>query len=252
MNRSMLAAPFALVALLIATPAPAQQFEGVVTMKSVNLTSDIVAEQTGEEEVTDRGREKLFAMTFDQLVAITGSANPTVMQVKGRHMRTGSFDMPGLGSAYMLLDVASGMMRTVAPGRRGYFEASVRPAPGAGQDETNPEIQVVPLGRTQVINGMRCTGYKVTEGDQISHVWTTEDPDAKQLFTDQLSMTGNDNEEGQGARAMLARYGAAILTQTFDEEGNFRVELWAFERKPLPDSLFAIPAGFTKMQMPRD
>ena len=27
---------------------------------------------------------------------------------------------------------------------------------------------------------------------------------------------------------MLARYGAPILTQTFHEEGNFRVELWVW------------------------
>lgn len=252
MNRSVLAAPFALVALLIATPAPAQQFEGVVTMKSVNLTSDIVAEQTGEEEITDRGREKLFAMTFDQLVALAGSDHPSVMQVKGGTMRMAAFEMPGMGSAYVLLDTRTGMMRTVAPARRGYFEASVRPAAGAGQDEPTPDVQVVPLGKTQVINGMRCSGYRVTEGDQISHYWTTDDPAAKQLFTSQLQMAGDDNEAGRGARAMLARYGAPVFTQTFDEEGNFTVELWAFERKPLPDSLFAIPAGFTKLQMPRD
>lgn len=252
MNGCLRVASVALVALVLATPAPGQQFEGVVTIKSVNLTSDIIAEQTGEEEITDRGREKLFAMTFDQLVAITGSAHPNVMQVKGGRMRTAAFDMPGLGSAYMLLDVTSGMMRTVAPARRGYFEASVRSAPDAGQDEENPDIQVVPLGRTQVINGMRCTGYRVTEGDQVSRVWTTDDPAAKQLFTNQLRMAGDDDEQGQSARAMLARYGAPILTQTFDEEGNFTVELWAFERKPLPDSLFAVPAGFTKLEMPRD
>lgn len=41
------------------------------------------------------------------------------MQVKAGRMRSAPFEMPGLGSAYMLLDASGGMMRTVAPSRRG-------------------------------------------------------------------------------------------------------------------------------------
>ena len=245
MNRSGIAATLVLFTLAAATPAPAQQFEGVVTINSVNLTSDIVAEQTGEEEITDRGRDKLFAMTLDQLVAITGSAHPNVMQVKGGRTRTASFDMPGFGAAYMLFDAATGTMRTVAPAKRGYYEASLRDVAADEEEESTVE----PLGRTQVINGMRCTGYRVTQGDQIMRVWTTDDATAKQVFNNQLRMAG----QGEGARsamAKLARYGAPVMTQTFDEEGNFSVELWSFERKSLPDSLFTIPAGFTKLRTP--
>ena len=248
MNGSGVAAPLVLLALVAVAPAPAQQFEGVVTIRSVNLTSDIVADQTGEEEISDRGREKLFGMTLDQLTAISGSAHPNVMHVKGSRMRTASFDMPGLGSAYMLLDAAAGMMRTVAPAKRGYYEASLRDVSGAADE--GEESHVEPLGRTQVISGLRCTGYRVTQGDQIMRVWTTDDAAAKSVLTNQLRLAGEESAGTQRSRAMLARYGAPVMTQTFDEEGNFRVEVWSFERKPLPDSLFVVPAGFTKLRSP--
>ena len=248
MNRSAIAASLVLFALVSAAPASAQQFEGVVTMKTVNLSSDIVADQTGEEEISDRGREKLFAMTYDQLVALSGSAHPNVMQVKGSRIRTASFDMPGFGAAYMLFDAAAGMMRTVAPAKRGYYETSLRDVSGAADEEEASHVE--PLGRTQVINGLRCTGYRVTQGDQVMRVWTTDDAAARQVFTNHLRLAGEESGGAQSARAMLARYGAPVMTQTFDEEGNYSVEVWSFERKPLPDSLFVVPAGFTKLRNP--
>ena len=238
----------ATVVLLGPGTAAAQQFEGVVTIKTVNLTSDIVADQTGEEEISDRGRDKLFAMTMDQIMALSGSAHTNVMHVKGSRMRTATFDMPGFGSAYMLFDAAAGMMRTVAPAKRGYYEASLRDVSGAADEEEASHVE--PLGRTQVINGLRCTGYRVTQGDQVMRVWTTDDAAAKSVLTNQLRMAGEESGGAQSARAMLARYGAPVMTQTFDEEGNYSVEVWSFERKPLPDSLFAIPAGFTKLRNP--
>src|SRR5574341_278280 len=186
MRLQALAAPLVLLALGTAT-APAQQFEGIVTMKTVNLTSDIVAEHTGEEELSDRGREKLFAMTIEQLMQIAGSNNVSVMQVKGGRMRTAPMEMPGVGSAYMLLDAAQGLMRTVAPARRGYYEVSLRNLATSSPDEIE-EMQITPLGKTQTINGLRCTGYRVTQGDVLSHVWTTEDPALRSMVTNQLRL----------------------------------------------------------------
>ena len=102
----------------------------------------------------------------------------------------------------------------------------------------------------QVINGLRCTGYRVTQGDQVSRIWTTDDAALRQLMNGFLSMAGQEDEGAQGSRALVAKYGAAVMTQEFDEEGAYRIEVWSLERKSLPDSLFAVPAGFSKMQMP--
>jgi len=248
MTRARIAAVLACATVGIAVSAPAQQFEGVVTIRTVHLASDIVAEQIGEEP-DERAREKLFAMSLAQLEQASGAANTNVMQVKGGRIRSAAFEMPGMGSGYMVLDMTSGLMRTVAPSKRSYYEMSLR-TPGAAAAEEQDDMKIVPLGRTQVINGLRCTGYRVTQGDQVSRIWTTDDAALRQLMNGFLSMAGQEDEGAQGSRALVAKYGAAVMTQEFDEEGGYRVEVWSLERKSLPDSLFAVPAGFSKMAVP--
>lgn len=239
-----------LVLPMLAGSSPAQQFEGIVTIRTAHLTSDLVTEQIGEN-ADERARDKIYAMTLEQVAQLGGPADVNVMQFKGGRMRSAPFEMPGLGSAYMLLDVAGGMMRTVSPSRRGYYEVSLRglPVPSAQEDGEAP-MRIEPLGRTQVINGLRCTGYRVTQGDQVSHVWTTDDTSMRELMTGWLKMAGEETAAVQESRQILARYGAPVMTQEFDEEGGYRVEIWTLERKSLPDSLFVVPAGFTKMRMP--
>jgi hypothetical protein len=237
------AVPLCTLALL--SPLAGQQFEGVVTMRTVVLSSDQVADQ-GDQE-------KLFGLSVEQLVQLGAAMDANVMQVKGGRMRTASFEMPGLGSAYMVLDGAAGLMRTVSPSRRGYYEVSLRGAqapPAAAEDEAAMTIE--PLGQTRVIDGLRCTGYRVTQGDQVSRAWTTNDPVLKGLMLDQLRMVGAEDDDPavRQTRAILARYGAPVMTQELDDEGSYRVETWSFERKSLPDSLFVIPAGFTKLRTP--
>jgi hypothetical protein len=231
--------------------APAQQFEGVVTIRTVHLTSDIVTDQIGEE-ADERAREKLFGMSLDQLAQLGGPADANVMHYKAGRMRSAAFEMPGMGSAYMLLDLTGGVLRTVAPSRRGYYEVSLRSATTPSAREQQEAIKVEPLGKSQVINGLRCTGYRVTQGEQVSRVWTTDDAALRQLVTGWLNMAGDDDESGQQVRALIARYGAPVMTQEFDEDGGYRVEVWSVERKALPDSLFVPPAGFTKLRTPGD
>jgi hypothetical protein len=232
-------------ALVFIPPLSGQQFEGVVTMRTIVLTSEQVAEQSGDQE-------KLFGLSVEQLVQLGAADAANVMQVKAGRMRTASFEMPGLGSAYMVLDAAAGLMRTVSPSRRGYYEVSLRGPHGPPTPAEDEEMTIEPIGQTRVINGLRCTGYRVTQGDQVSRAWTTDDPVLKGLMLDQLRLAGGEEDDPavRQTRAILARYGAPVMTQEVDDEGSYRVEVWSFERKSLPDSLFVVPAGFTKLRMP--
>jgi len=250
MRMHRFALPGTLLALVLPAPARvlAQQFEGTVTIRTVHLTSDLVAEQIGEE-AHERAREKIYALTLEQLGQLGGPADANVMQFKGGRMRSATFEMPGMGSAYMLLDLTGAMMRTVAPSKRGYYETSLRGSTSSTAEEQEP-IKVEPLGRSQVINGTPCTGYRVTQGETVSHVWTTADPAFRQLVTGWLNMVGDEDANVQQARAIITRYGAPVMTQEFDPDGGYRLEIWTLERKSLPDSLFAIPAGFTKLRLP--
>ena len=110
--------------------------------------------------------------------------------------------------------------------------------------------KIDPLGRTQMIGGLQCTGYRVTEEGMVSHVWTTSDPVFRELVMGWLRMANEEDEAVQQTRTLLARYGAPVMTQEFDEDGGYRIEVWSLERKSLPDGLFAVPAGFTKLATP--
>lgn len=240
----------ALFPLAVPVAARAQQFEGVVTIRTAHLTSDLVSEQVGED-VDEQARAKLYAMTLEQVVQLGGPADVNQMQFKAGRMRSAMFEYPGLDSAYMLIDVGTAMMRIVSPGRRSYYEMSLRgaPTPGGAAEEA-AQRKIEPLGRTQVIGGLQCTGYRITEEGTVSHVWTTSDPVFRELVMGWLRMADEEDAAVQQARSLLARYGAAMMTQEFDDDGGYRIEVWSLERKSLPDGLFAVPAGFTKLATP--
>ncbi len=226
----------------------AQQFEGVVTTKTLRLSSDIVTEQAGEDQ--DKAREKLSALTIDQLVRLGAEVDSQQMQVKGTRMRSAVGDMPGMGAGYMLMDVGTGMIQIVMPAQRSYTEASLRDKAPPEQEEESDQPEIEPLGRTQVIGGLRCTGYRVTEADGVSIVWTTTDPAFRNMFQTQMRIADDDDAGVKRIRSLFARYGYPVMTQQVEEDGSYRVELWSLEQRRQPDSLFAIPAGFRKTTVP--
>jgi len=242
--------PLLALIALYATAAPAQQFEGVFMTKTLRLSSDVVTEQAGDDAA--RALDKLSTLASDQLLRLGAEVDSQQTQVKGGRMRSAMGDMPGMGGGYVVIDVGTGMMRLVNPAQRSYSEFSIRGTgqsrPGEGEDEE--ELKVEPLGRTQVIGTLRCTGYRVTEGEDVSIAWMTSDPAFKQLFEAYMQMAGDDDPSVGRARALLARYGYPVMTQRLDEDGDYRVEVWSLERRPMADSLFAIPAGFTKQAVP--
>lgn len=236
------------VAALPVVPAAAQQFEGLVTIISYQLSADAVAAQArpGESDAQLRGR--LFQLSPAQLIPFEVTADTQVMQMKRGILRSAAMEVPMMGTAYMLMDVAGGMLRTVVPARQGYFEVSLRGTPAqAGEDEEEEDLEVTPLGRTQMINGMRCTGYRVTQGDTEGQVWTTMDPTLRALM---LAFTGSAGEAEHAAtqgRAFLERYGAPVMSQEFDDEGGFTLTLWTLQPRTVPDSLFVLPSAFRRL-----
>ncbi|MGH9259167.1 MAG: DUF4412 domain-containing protein, partial [Acidimicrobiales bacterium] len=101
-----------------------------------------------------------------------------------------------------------------------------------------------------VINGLRCAGYRVTEGDAVSIVWTTGDAAYRDVFDTQMQIVPVDDPGTKRIRSLLARYGYPVMTQEVEDDGTYRVEVWSLVRQRVADSLFAIPAGFRKTTTP--
>jgi len=235
----------------VAGVAPAQGFEGTLTTKRASLSAAAVAEHAGEDQ------DKIFALTLERLVQLGASLEQSTTLVKGGRFRTDVGEMPGGGRAYMILNTETRMMQSVMPGQRSYYEVSLAnlPIPETPEEEEENELKVEPLGKTQTINGLRCTAYRVTEGDgeAVSIIWATQDRDFRSLFESQMKAFRNQGGGGgwsAKARGQLEKYGFPVLTQELDEDGSYSVELLVLTRAPQPDSLFVVPAAFRKVTTP--
>jgi hypothetical protein len=228
---------------LAASAAVGQGFEGIYTTRKVTLRADAVEEQVGEQ------RDKIFALSIDRLMQLGASVDTTVMWIKGARFRGQTMEMPGTASAYMLINTATQVLTMVIPAQRSYYEVSLAGAAEGAEDAADePEPTVQPLGRTQVIGGLRCTGYRVADEEgSVSLVWTTNDRNFRQVFETQMR-AWQLGERGGEAKMLtwFRKYGFPVMTQALDESEGYSVEVITLTPMSQPDSLFAVPAGFRK------
>jgi Domain of unknown function (DUF4412) len=213
----------------------AQGFEGTYTTRKVTLRAEAVP-------------EGVFDLSIDRLMQLGASVDSTVMWIKGARFRGQTMEMPGTASAYMIFNTATQVMTMVIPGQRSYYEVSLAgAAEGAETEAEEPEPTVQPLGRTQVIGGLKCTGYRVTEEGNVSLVWTTSDRNFRQVFEAQMRAWQLGERDGEAKMVRwFHKYGFPVMTQSLDESEGYSVEIITLTPGTQPDSLFVVPAGFKK------
>lgn len=213
----------------------AQGFEGTYTTRKVTLRAEAVP-------------DKVFDLSVDRLMQLGASVDSSVMWMKGARFRGQAMEMGGGASAYMIFNTGTQVMTMVIPAQRSYYEVSLAgAAEGAKDAEEEPEPTVQPLGRTQVIGGLKCTGYRVTQEGNVSLVWTTTDRNFRQVF--EAQMRAWQLGEGGGAAKALTwfrKYGFPVMTQALDAGEGYSVEVITLTPGSQPDSLFVVPAGFKK------
>lgn len=212
-----------------------QGFEGTYTTRKITLRADAVP-------------EGVFDLSIDRLMQLGASADSTVMWIKGARFRGQAMDMGGGAAAYMIFNTATQVMTMVIPTQRSYYEVSLAgAAEGAKDAAAEPEPTVQPLGRTQTIGGLKCTGYRVTQEGNASIVWTTTDRNFRQVFEAQMR-AWQLGEGGGEAKALtwFRKYGYPVMTQALDEGEGYSVEVITLTAGSQPDSLFVVPAGFKK------
>lgn len=224
-----------MLAFICALSVVAQGFEGTYTTRKITLRAEAVP-------------DKVFDLSIDRLMQLGASVDSSVMWMKGARFRGQAMEMGGGASAYMIFNTATQVMTMVIPAQRSYYEVSLAgAAEGAKDAEEEPEPTVQPLGRTQVIGGLRCTGYRVTEEGNVSLVWTTNDRSFRQVFEAQMR-AWQLGEGGGEAKALkwFRKYGFPVMTQALDEGEGYSVEVITLTPGSQPDSLFTVPAGFKK------
>lgn len=228
--RPTLSARLGLAALLLApTSLPAQRaFEGSIT----------------------------YRMTAD------GVTMQMTMMTKGSKVRT-EMEMPGMpGPMFMLMDTEREIMQTVMPSMGMYMEMDMKQV--ADQMQITPEMRekmnqaprIEALGTSDQIAGITCQNYRFTQGEE-----EMEGCIATGMGVFMGGASGGPPGQG-GPLAGLGvdfskltaefKDGMMPLRMRLKQNGTWStfMEATAVERKSLDDSLFTVPSGLRKMNMP--
>jgi len=214
----------AALALAAAGPAAAQQFEGVVTMT-------VQGGRTGE----------LVQMYKDGKVR---------MEMQGPEGRGGVMLMqPGKSEVTMLM-----------PSEKMYMVMDPAMMGGRAPRDTTPP-KITKVGTSETIAGRSCDNYRI-ETQQVHEVCAAKGMGYFAGMGRGPMMGGGGPGGGQGGGGMPAFASEKMMAEFKDgffplrvsrvegEKKTVAMEVTKIEEKPLPSSLFEVPEGYTKMDMP--
>lgn len=185
--------------------------------------------------------------TFEGVITFQASAGSGRQQtmkymVKGNKVR---MDISAQGmNMFTLYDGKTKTMDMVIPMRQMYMERTVENAE-AKADSAASKTKINWTGKKETIAGHECEDATITNEDGT----TTNACLAKGLG--EFIPAGG----GRGGRGGAMGSGwEGHIGQTFplkvEHNGEVQLLVTSIEKKPLADSLFAIPTGYTKMSMP--
>jgi len=120
-------------------------------------------------------------------------------------------------------------------------------APGASPSASNTSFK--DTGETETIQGYPCKKYEVTSPKGTTDIWAT---DQLGMFGG-LSMGGAPGHRPQAPQAwesVIKGSGFFPMRVVGNEGGKeFRLEVTSVEKTSLPDSLFAAPDGWRKLDL---
>jgi len=253
-------------ALALATPplVLAQQFEGIIKQRSITISMGVLEEL--EFDLSDA----MFDVPVERLLALQDELGPEDMTVtdeeiyiKGSLVRADASDMEGEG--YVIVDMDQGVWRMVQPDKQMYIEMTAADLErmrgmmaGMGPEDEGegekPEAR--DTGLTKTINGMACKAYDVETEEGTTRVWVSQDDgdlvSSFARFSDKIRQMTFMGDDELDPSMIVAQHGFPVLVQTLphDTYSMYQVEVVvSVERRPVPDEMFAIPAGLQKRTM---
>jgi hypothetical protein len=197
----------------------------------------------------------LAAETFEGTLSMTVAA-PSMkngpqtinMSLKDGNMRTDMETSRGTMSA--IFDMKARQMLILMPQQRMYMVQAIpqqSEAQAAARMGT-PPANLQNTGVKETILGYECTKYTVTGAEGTTEIWVT----------DQLGTFMGLFHGGPGGRSQApAEWESALKGGSFfpmrvvsnSSKGTFKLEVTAVNKTSLPDSLFAAPDGWQKLDL---
>ncbi len=160
------------------------------------------------------------------------------------------------GSGAMIMNAAKQEMLILMPEQKMYMVQTIPKPKADDAKQAAAAVSVEKTGVTEKIAGYLAEKYLVKSKDFTGEIW----------LTDQLGAFmgmgeggpggpmggGRGNSPGSGWEAALAgknMFPLRVLNTAAKGKDSFRMEATSVEKTSLPDSLFAVPAGWQKFDM---
>lgn len=240
--------------LIVAAPRmAAAQFEGVVKHREISVTLAALDERGFDlSSLLDVPIERLLALRGELVASGDMTVTESEVYIKGSRMRVS--DETDDDGAWGIIDLEQGVMLSVQPGQRMYIEMTqddLRQMDASTGGGAAGQPEVVRVGETKTINGLRSVAYDVTTYEGTTRVWVSNDNGGLaawfQRFAEAFQAMSMDDDTD--ASSVVAEHGfpTLVLKTTYD---MLEVEeTFAVEPQSLDDALFVPPAGYQKMTM---
>lgn len=211
----------------LATPMPAQGFEGTITLKL-----DMGQQMQVNPRYMIKGNKMAVVMTTN-----AGGMGP--MEIR---MIT---DMAA-GKTIMLMPMPAGMAGNM-PGMADAkgFKMEI-PFDSIAASDSKDKVEVKALGTHQTIAGMKCDDYAVSSNGKVTENFCLSTDLGRFIFPSGRSPFGGRRGSSAGEPAwakVLAEKGGFPL-KVWDPDGKVQMEVLSVERGKVPDDTFAIPDGY--------
>ncbi len=200
-----------------------QPFEGVLTMQTTIPEAGTTETKLfiAKEGVRTESSSHMKNMPSDiQMVIISPSGTPNLVYLINTAQKS-----------YSVIDTDV-MKKEVA---------------GAEKSDGYNNAKIENLGKEQV-NGYNCTHVRITHGESVMEMWVSKE--ILDYFTYARMQSTNDKNMPELAKRMKAAGLDGFPVKIWHKQANISTELTKVEKHGLEASLFKVPAGYTKNEIP--
>lgn len=170
--------------------------------------------------------------------------------IKGEKLR---IEMPGQkGMGGMIMDTGKKEMTMIMDEQKMYMTMAIPDAAVEAATKKSEEVKFEKTSETEKILGYTATKYITTDKNGTTDMWLTEGLGAFMSFNNGNPMGGGKKSASQAWERALAGkdlFPLRVVGKDKAAKEIFRMEVTAIDKKSLPDSTFAPPAGYEKLDM---
>lgn len=169
--------------------------------------------------------------------------------VKGEKIRIEMPAQKGMGG--MIMDTSKKEMTMIMDAQKSYMVMAMPQAAIEAMEKKGEDATLVKTNETEKILGHTATKYISTDQGTTTDVWLAEGLGSFMGFNNNPMGGRRATPPPAWERALAGKelFPLRVVGKNKSGKESFRMEVTAIDKTRLPDSLFAPPAGYTKLDM---